>query len=132
MNADGSNTVNLTNNPGNDMSPEWSPDGTKIAFVSDGTGTSLQYTMNTDGTNVAMLSGNEASNNNSAWQPVPTTDVDVAVDDGGFYPDAISVNQGDTLRWDFSGSSDHNVTDRSGLGVFGSGSEPPGGAYAAQ
>ena len=32
MNADGSNQVRLTNNPAYDMSPAWSPDGTRIAF----------------------------------------------------------------------------------------------------
>ena len=35
MNADGSNPVNLTKNDSRDTMPSWSPDGTKIAFVSD-------------------------------------------------------------------------------------------------
>ena len=34
MDADGGNQENLTNNPANDSQPDWSPDGTKIAFVS--------------------------------------------------------------------------------------------------
>ena len=33
MNADGSNLTNLTNNAAHDIHPSWSPDGTKIAFV---------------------------------------------------------------------------------------------------
>lgn len=34
MAPDGSNQLNLTNNPGDDTDPVWSPDGTRIAFVS--------------------------------------------------------------------------------------------------
>jgi hypothetical protein len=35
MNADGSGQNNITNLPGSDREPAWSPDGTKIAFTSD-------------------------------------------------------------------------------------------------
>jgi Tol biopolymer transport system component len=34
MNADGTNQVNLTNNPGYDADPTWSPNGQRIAFAS--------------------------------------------------------------------------------------------------
>ena len=35
MNADGSDQVNLTNDPAQDGVPTWSPDGSKIAFASN-------------------------------------------------------------------------------------------------
>ena len=34
MDADGGNQENLTNHPASDTQPDWSPDGTKIAFCS--------------------------------------------------------------------------------------------------
>src|SRR2546428_4487080 len=38
MKADGSGVTRLTNNPANDGQPAWSPNGTKIAFVSNRAG----------------------------------------------------------------------------------------------
>jgi WD40-like Beta Propeller Repeat/Domain of unknown function (DUF4214) len=62
MEADGSNQTRLTNNLGNDVSPKWSPNSTKIAFASSRDDTSVGctsggsckyeiYVMNADGTN---------------------------------------------------------------------------------
>ena len=60
MNTDGTNQINLTNNSGGswkksysygyDGSPSWSPDGTKIAFVSSRDGNREIYVMNVDST----------------------------------------------------------------------------------
>ena len=55
VNADGSNPVNLTNNPADDRSPTWSPDGRRIAFVSDRDGNHEIYVMNADGTGQTRL-----------------------------------------------------------------------------
>jgi TolB protein len=59
MDPDGSNLLNLTNNPGDDFDPAWSPDGRQIAFVSnrgfDSNGGQFIYLMNSDGSNVRQL-----------------------------------------------------------------------------
>ena len=67
MNPDGRDPVNLTNNPAEDWHPAWSPDGSKIAFVShreneqeDG---QFIYVMNADGSGVRQLT----TENGSDW-----------------------------------------------------------------
>jgi ABC-type sugar transport system substrate-binding protein len=67
MASDGSELVNLTNDPGADSDPSWSPDGSQIAFVSnrenDAEGGQFIYVMNVDGSNVRQLS----VENESQW-----------------------------------------------------------------
>jgi Tol biopolymer transport system component len=55
MDPDGSNVVRLTNNPGEDLQPAWSPDGTQIAFVSHRSGAQELHVMNADGTGVRRI-----------------------------------------------------------------------------
>ena len=57
MNADGTGVVRLTDNPAVDDEPAWSPDGTKLAFVSTREGREGEpkiYLMNDDGTGVVL------------------------------------------------------------------------------
>ena len=65
MNAqDGSNQTNLTLDPATDEFPSWSPDGTKIAFV---TGADI-YVMNAqDGSNQTRLTDTAASDALPDW-----------------------------------------------------------------
>ena len=51
MDADGQNQRRLTNNPHDDRSPSWSPDGKRIAFVSKRDGNVEIYVMDADGEN---------------------------------------------------------------------------------
>lgn len=55
IHTDGSNFRNLTNHPAHDTYFDVSPDGTKIAFLSNRDGTDSVYLMNSDGSNVQKI-----------------------------------------------------------------------------
>ncbi len=69
MDADGSNQQNLTNNPNADRSPSWSPDGRRIAFMSDKNGNYDIYVMDADGSNQQSLTNHPFSDRNPSWSP---------------------------------------------------------------
>ncbi|HEV2840028.1 MAG TPA: DPP IV N-terminal domain-containing protein [Chthoniobacterales bacterium] len=69
MDADGSNEIRLTNTPGADSQPDWSPDGSKIAFSSDREGNSEIYVMNADGTDPVNLTNSPGDDSRPAWSP---------------------------------------------------------------
>jgi hypothetical protein len=71
MNADGSNPVDLSNNAAAERHPSFSPDGTKIAFVSNLDGNNEIYVMNADGTNQTRLTNDPASDFYPAWGFLP-------------------------------------------------------------
>jgi ABC-type sugar transport system substrate-binding protein len=65
MGPEGKDPYNVSNDPGDDSDPSWSPDGTKIAFVSnratDGEGGQFIYVVNADGSKVWQLSHDNGS-----------------------------------------------------------------------
>jgi Carboxypeptidase regulatory-like domain/Right handed beta helix region/WD40-like Beta Propeller Repeat len=69
MNADGSNQLNLTNNAARDDEPKWSPDGSKIVFVSDRDALLEIYSMNADGSALTRLTNNFVADENPVFSP---------------------------------------------------------------
>ena len=70
MDADGGNRENLSNHPVDDMDPDWSPNGTKIAFVSDRNDGEYQiYIMDADGTNQIRLTDGPRRKRLPDWSP---------------------------------------------------------------
>ena len=59
----------LTRRSSVDMSPSWSPDGTRIAFRSDRTGDEEVFVMAADGSSVRDLSQHPDSDYSPAWSP---------------------------------------------------------------
>ena len=67
MNADGSEPLNLTPDPGADSDPVWSPDGRRIAFVR---GQREIYVMNADGSGQRRLARHATTSCSApAWSP---------------------------------------------------------------
>src|SRR6201991_491830 len=71
MNADGSNVRRIVDDPEYDVSPQWSPDGRKIVFVTGRNGNFDVYEMNADGTEQRNLT---ADHDKSDGAPVWSID----------------------------------------------------------
>ncbi len=83
MNADGTGDVQLTDDPADDSQPSWSPDGTRIAFVSgrdDPHGD--VFVMNADGTGLAQLTSEAAFDGHPLWSPDGTRIAFARVEEG--------------------------------------------------
>ncbi len=69
MNPDGSELKKLTDNLYMDTGSSWSPDGSKIAFISERDGSWEIYVMNPDGSGQTRLTNNTASDTLPLWSP---------------------------------------------------------------
>ena len=70
MSSDGSDRTWLTEGQAGFLAaPSWSPDGSKIAFVSDRSGNPDIWVMDRDGTNLVDLTKNTAKDHSPAWSP---------------------------------------------------------------
>ncbi len=69
MNADGSDVRQVTDEPGGDSFPAWSPEGTKIAFQRFRGETFDIYLINADGSGLRQLTSDPATDRFPAWSP---------------------------------------------------------------
>lgn len=69
MNADGSGVTTLSPEGVNDTSPVWSPDGQKIAFVSQRDGNREIYVMDSSGQNAVNVTRHPADDWTPSWSP---------------------------------------------------------------
>jgi Tol biopolymer transport system component len=60
---------NLTNDPGEDIESDFSPDGEKIVFASDRDGTYHIYVMDADGGNLTQLTSEPVGDLSPRWSP---------------------------------------------------------------
>ena len=69
MNADGSGQIRLTQNPGIDFFPTWSPVGNRIAFASSRNGNLEIFVMSGDGSEPINLTNHPADDGIPTWDP---------------------------------------------------------------
>ena len=81
INKDGSNDVTLTRSSGTDYAPRWSPDGKRIAFLSDRGGKIAVYVMNVDGGEAAPVTDEPVAVSRFDWAPDNKTIVFVRRDE---------------------------------------------------
>lgn len=81
--ADGSGLTQLTDGPGAALAPDWSPDGTRIAFTAARGGEADDiYVMDADGSDVVRLTDHPAVDRDPSWSPDGTQIVFVSERDG--------------------------------------------------
>ena len=69
INPDGTGLTNITRHPARDHGAAWSPDGGRIAFVSERDGNEEIYVMDPDGKDVVRLTFSDARDRRPAWSP---------------------------------------------------------------
>jgi Tol biopolymer transport system component len=69
VNIKNGETRMIAANPALDIYPTWSPDGSRLAFVSDREGNREIYLISPDGTGIVNLTNNPAYDSNPVWSP---------------------------------------------------------------
>lgn len=104
----GGEMVNLTNHERYDSGPVWSPDGTKIAFITDRNGNYEIYTMDPEGGHLTRLTTSPESVSSLTWSPDGEQIVYSSIRDGNWEiisADArgggLGINLTEDLDFDF-------------------------------
>jgi Tol biopolymer transport system component len=84
INPDGTNQTNITNNAAGNGAPDYSPDGSNIAFNTSRDGNVEIYRMNSDGSSPARLTNNAASDFSPNYSPDGASIVFVSDRDGNY------------------------------------------------
>src|SRR5947207_2921424 len=69
INRDASNPTQITTDPAHDGFPDWSPDGTRIAFQSARSGNSDIWTVRPAGGGLRRVTKSESEDRDPAWSP---------------------------------------------------------------
>jgi Tol biopolymer transport system component len=96
LRTDGSGLSRLTDTPGQEMYPAWSPDGSKIAFMREFD----ILVMNVDGSNQTNLTSDSTGNLYPAWMPDGSRIVFLSLRDGGFQFYEVNVDGSDIRMLD--------------------------------
>jgi hypothetical protein len=118
-------TTQLTNNPANDIDPQWSPDSTQIVFASDRDGDYELYVMKPDGSDVRQLTNNEAQDVLPRWQPDGTYIVYVSDVNGQWDLYAIDAATGIVRQLTNDPADERGPLVAQGGGIAGPGAATP-------
>ena len=130
INADGSQVFKMTNNNIDECCPDWSPDGSKLAFVQGSGREGEIWVMAADGSHPANLTNNKAEDCCLAWSPDGSKlafvqgsgregEIRVMAADGS-YPANLTNNKAEDccLAWSPDGSKIAFVSDRDSFGIY--------------
>lgn len=104
MNADGSGVVQLTDRPGDNVTPVWSPDGSEIAYASSPGGNSDIYVMKADGSEWRRLTNHPGDDSHPHWSAdgrriifnSPRTTPDLSIDWSSQWHEIFTMNKDGT------------------------------------
>jgi len=107
MRGDGSDPKRLTDDPADDMSPTWSPDGQYIAFVSDRDGNREIYMMKADGTQQLNLTHHPSEDWTPSWSPDGTSIAFSSYRDGNWEIYVMEADGSDPRRLTHNNAADY-------------------------
>lgn len=93
INTDGMNDIQMTGNGGSSTHPRWSPDGRRLAFLSDRSGKTAVYVIDLSGGESSMLTDEPAPVRDFDWSPDNRTIVFTRQDEAGPRDEPIVIGQ---------------------------------------